>query len=234
MTDDFPLPDLPSPFEDEATGFELPPEAADGFTFEPPPGLPEPPLPEPPLQQVMVPEAAPSRATTPATAATPAPLASGRALVFRVAGRRYAVAVEQIVQVEVPGQIVHLPHVPPAILGVTHLRGEIVSVVDLRSLVSTRRPVTGSAPVAGARLVVVRGKEGSCGYLVDRIEGVRRLTATGADAEATSPDHLSELPAALVPHILGIYNAGGETVVLTDLAGLLASPELTGARGLSP
>jgi purine-binding chemotaxis protein CheW len=54
-----------------------------------------------------------------------------RALLLAVGADRYGVALEQVrVVLEAPG-VTRLPDGPPAVLGVTNVRGEVVPVVDL-------------------------------------------------------------------------------------------------------
>jgi len=79
-------------------------------------------------------------------------------LQFILAGHDYAVGLTNVLEIGSPAAITPLPHVPEWLLGVSNLRGDILSVVDLRLFfgLPRARPETspkrqrGDGPVASA------------------------------------------------------------------------------------
>lgn len=53
-------------------------------------------------------------------------------VLFGIGSVVYGVAIENVREVVNPQPIITLPHAPPSVVGVTHHRGEVVPVVDLR------------------------------------------------------------------------------------------------------
>jgi purine-binding chemotaxis protein CheW len=107
--------------------------------------------------------------------------------------------------------------VPAWLCGVTNLRGDIVSVVDLRTFV-------GLAPYAPAtaRLLVTRliDEPFTTGLIVDAVD--RIVTLHTADiAEPASP-----LDGPLAPYLTGVCTVGERLVAVLDIDRLLRSAEI--------
>ena len=64
-------------------------------------------------------------------------------------------------------EIVPVPLAPPALPGIINLRGQILTVLDLRKRLQL--PPLESAQQEDARMVVVRAKEGLITFLIDRV-----------------------------------------------------------------
>lgn len=93
-------------------------------------------------------------------------------LAFSLAGDRYAVPVERVREIVRMRQLTPVPRVPPEILGVISLRGEIVQVMDLRM----RLGVQVSDSSRTSRIMVLHGDEGAVtGLLVDTVSEVLRV-----------------------------------------------------------
>jgi purine-binding chemotaxis protein CheW len=97
----------------------------------------------------------------------------------RVGGEPYALPVTDVLEVAPLGEVTPLPGAPPAILGVRNLRGQILPVVDLASLLGL---ATGAPP---GRMVVTEGDGRRAGLAVEAIDEVEELA--GADEPAESP-----------------------------------------------
>ncbi|MHC5080453.1 MAG: chemotaxis protein CheW [Planctomycetota bacterium] len=96
-------------------------------------------------------------------------------LVFRVGPERFALPVEDVREItRVPPLIARVPRGADFLLGVMNLRGQIVPVLDLRSMLG--QPQGGGK--ATARVVVLRGSEGDLGVLAEVVSGLRDLPAS--------------------------------------------------------
>jgi purine-binding chemotaxis protein CheW len=126
----------------------------------------------------------------------------------RVAGEEYALAVDEVLEIDELGEVVPVPGADAAVLGVRNLRGQLLPVVDLAS-------VLGLAPSATpGRIVVAEGGGRRAGLAVDSVAGVEQLPE--ATEEAGSP------------HLAGAALADGALVGLVDLASVLDAAQGTG------
>lgn len=94
---------------------------------------------------------------------------SGAWCTFRLAGGAYAVPVEQVQEVLRPAPITRVPMAAPAVRGLLHLRGAIVTVIDLAQVLGL--PASDACPRPH---IVVRDGERSVSLLVDAIGDVQR------------------------------------------------------------
>jgi purine-binding chemotaxis protein CheW len=138
-----------------------------------------------------------------------------RHLLFGLAGRCYAVLLEQVVEVERVPPWTPVPNVPDWLLGVANRRGDIVSLVDLCRFVG----LPSAAPAGQGRFLVVRSRGGelTTGLVVDRIFGMRLLSCRADGGTGEEP---------LTPYAQGVAQWEGRTVTVLDLDRLLLSPAL--------
>lgn len=93
-------------------------------------------------------------------------------LAFSLAHETYAIELAHIREVLPLKQLTPLPGVPSFVLGVIHLRGEIISVIDLK--VFFQLPVKGLTDLN--RVIVLESRHMTFALLADLIVGVRRLS----------------------------------------------------------
>jgi purine-binding chemotaxis protein CheW len=129
-----------------------------------------------------------------------------------------------------------LPNLPPWVLGVANIRGEIVSVVDLKTFLGlSPAPADPAGSGPGGMLILVRNEEMTVGLIVDRVAGMFHLDRRvplrpGPDKEGGPEEKLAAcLAGVLPPETAGLE---GETrpVHLLDVSRLLASPRMTRFR----
>lgn len=149
----------------------------------------------------------------------PAPEAPAleRYIVFSLGRARYAVPIGAVIEVGAVPPVTPVPHLPPWVLGVTNLRGEILSVVDLALFLGAA--AEGSAM---GRLLVVRGAgpEPYTGLVVDQVAGLASFAASRVVRAAALLDD----PASI--YLTGVVEQGGEVVAVLDVARLLAADAL--------
>lgn len=104
--------------------------------------------------------------------AEPEDSASGNAVLevlkFRLAYREYAIEMNYIREVVLTGEITPVPGTPDYISGICVVRGEIISLVDLRALLSI--PEKGLTDLN--RVIVMTSRHLSFGILADHITGI--------------------------------------------------------------
>jgi purine-binding chemotaxis protein CheW len=118
-------------------------------------------------------------------------------IVFGLNGTRYAVSFRSVLELDRLSPITAVPNTPDFVLGVTNVRGEVVSVLDLRRLLGLpplARPETG-------RLIQVRpsGKAVRSGVLVDSILGMRAVRLGQLEPDPTADGRVSPVLDGLFP-----------------------------------
>jgi purine-binding chemotaxis protein CheW len=112
-----------------------------------------------------------ARARALAVGPPPEPGAAIDVLEFVLAGERYAIGTEWVREVRPLRELTRLPGAPAFVLGIVHLRGEVMSILDLKKFFDL--PDKG---ITDLDEVIVLDDGAMCfGILADRIEGVRRL-----------------------------------------------------------
>ena len=154
-----------------------------------------------------------------ALAAVPLAPASqtSRYVLFAIAATQYAVPEAHVTELERVPRLTLVPRVPSWLRGVANLRGDIVSVVDLRIFLG----LSGALPPS-ARLLVVRllDEPFATGLIVDAVDRIVTLNA----GDITPP--AAPLDGPLTPYLAGVCSVGERLVAVLDIASLLRSPDL--------
>lgn len=120
---------------------------------------------------------------------------------------RYAVPLTGVSAVTKVAPITPLPGLPPTVLGAMNLSGEIIAVIDLRSLLG----LAAGHPSGASRLIIVAHQSERLGLLVDAIGDIHEVSAS--DHSSTTSDLI--LGQTLLPD--------GEILNLLDLPRTLAT-----------
>ncbi len=140
-----------------------------------------------------------------------------RYVLLSIASADYAVLEAFVTELERVPKITPVPHVPAWMRGVTNLRGDILSVIDMRTFLG----LDAALPNTGRMLVVrLLDEEFSAGLLVDSVD---RIVAVSPD-EIRSP--ASPLEGPLAAHLSGVCVIGERLVAVLDLEGFLRSPDI--------
>ncbi|MDP6556393.1 MAG: chemotaxis protein CheW [Pirellulaceae bacterium] len=135
---------------------------------------------------------------------------------FRVGDMLMGVDIRQVEEINRHVQVTAVPHAREYVRGVINLRGEVVTVVDLRT-------VLGLPPVEitkQTRTVVVRSKDEQIGLRVDRIGDVVKARTDEIDAP---PANFGGLDGRLCK---GVYKLETDLLVLLDVeAALVVEPQ---------
>jgi purine-binding chemotaxis protein CheW len=148
--------------------------------------------------------------------AAPAPARTvARYVLFTVAGAHYAVPQPHVTELDRVPAFTFVPNVPAWVRGITNRRGDILSVVDTRTLLGIERLAAGSG-----RMLVVRLLDDSCslGLLVDEVHQI--VSVQPEEVRAPGPG----LDGPLAPFLAGLVELDQRTVAVLDLDRLLRSP----------
>jgi twitching motility protein PilI len=139
-------------------------------------------------------------------------------LLFSQGGNRFAVAVDNVLEVVPVPESTWVPGVAGWVQGVANFRGEIISIVSLGHFLDLDQAVPANG---SSRLLVVQSREDlvRSGLVVDGVHG---------DVRA-SRDEIRPLTGAvqprLAPYLRGLLRAKDELHALLDLESLLLSEE---------
>jgi purine-binding chemotaxis protein CheW len=132
---------------------------------------------------------------------------------FRLMYQEYAIEMKYIREVILTGEITPVPGTPDYITGICALRGEIISLVDLRSLFAI--PERGLTDLN--RVIVLANGTMTFGILADHITGIGTIPVSQISPPDPGSSSISE------HYLLGIVN--GSLIVL-DAGAILADPKM--------
>jgi purine-binding chemotaxis protein CheW len=135
---------------------------------------------------------------------------------FYVGDLLMGVDINQLEEINRLIDITPVPHAPPYVRGVVNLRGEVVTVVDLRRILGL-----GESEITGRnRNVIVNSQGEQIGLLVDRI----------ADVVRASNDELDRPPANVGGvdgrFFKGIYKLEKNLLIILDVDAAIAMNEI--------
>ncbi|MCE1190078.1 MAG: chemotaxis protein CheW [Ignavibacteria bacterium] len=90
---------------------------------------------------------------------------------FQLAFEQYAIEAKYVLEVIPLKEITPLPHTPAFVLGLINLRGEVMSVLDIRKFFN----LPGSPISDLNRVIILRDGAMTFGILVDRIRGIQLI-----------------------------------------------------------
>ena len=126
--------------------------------------------------------------------------------------QEYAIGMQYVREVVLTGDITPVPGTPDFIAGICAVRGEIISLVDLRPLFSlTEKGLTDLN-----RVIVLTDNKLTFGILADHITGVGTI-----DMDQHPP-----IPAALPIDRKYILGVTGDSMIILDAAVLLSDPRM--------
>lgn len=155
------------------------------------------------------------RAQTLAREAVPAEAADAgiEVIEFLLAHERYAVASEYVREVYPLEDITPLPCTPAFVLGIVNLRGEILSVIDIKKFFDL--PEKGLTNLN--KVIVLESSDMVFGIVADAISGVRRIPRAGIQPSLPTLTGIRE------DYLLGVT---AERVVILDAEKLLTDEKL--------
>ena len=138
-------------------------------------------------------------------------------VIVEVSGSTFGIPMDNVHEIQRVPNITYLPRVPEWVLGVTNLRGNIVSVVDFRQMLEMNET---DAPTTSRRLVMVHSlvDEVATGLVVDRVMGIRNLRKGKIAKTTAATDQMSRF-------IRGMIDIDGRLAALLDIDKLLLSEE---------
>ena len=141
-------------------------------------------------------------------------------LVFRLGEERYGLDLCYLKKVMWAVGITPVPDVPPHILGIVPVRGEIVSVVDLKELLGLGASLPEGASLDELSIVVTTAGGVDAGFLVDDVEDVLELPEISIDPPMATFEKESR------DFIEGQTRVGGKLMAILNYEKILASEKM--------
>lgn len=145
-----------------------------------------------------------------------------RHIVFEMAGTHYAVPIENVREVLRPNRPTRVPGTPEWLPGVTNIRGDIVSVVDLPRFLGVA-----DQDKESRGLLIAQTSDGqiTVGLLVNEIVGIRQLIPS----QNVNRDQLQN---PIVDYIDSIAEHGSHLIPIMRLDALIRSTELNSSTAI--
>jgi purine-binding chemotaxis protein CheW len=132
---------------------------------------------------------------------------------FTIGEVNYGVPVEQVREVRDMQTVTPIPGAPIFVEGVTNLRGQIITVMDLR-----KRLGLAEKGGAGEKIIIIDLGKHAIGVVVDSVTEVS--TIRNPDIEKNS-----EVTSTLDESILGVGKQGNHLVIILDIAKTIAKAQ---------
>lgn len=135
---------------------------------------------------------------------------------FRVDDSWMVAPRDDVLEVILPPPLTRVPNVRPWLLGVANVRGNLLTVVDLRQFLGI--PV--AEPHRGQRVLVLNSTRFPAGFLVDEVAGHRQFSPNEQrHREAASIEQFA-------PYLLGAFVREGRPWLAMSLHKLASSPTI--------
>lgn len=145
-------------------------------------------------------------------------IAGEQHIVFLLAETEYATHIESVLEIGEPLNTTPVPNVPEWVMGIANLRGDIISVVDLRTFMGL--PPRGQGEASRMLVLQSRDREFSTCFVVDDVRGIRYL-----DMERIS-DHVLPDTDIMAQFVDGFYDHEGQSLVVLDVERMLLSKRM--------
>ncbi|OYZ12996.1 MAG: hypothetical protein B7Y39_18450 [Bdellovibrio sp. 28-41-41] len=147
-------------------------------------------------------------------------LARGRFLCFSLGKERFAIPLLQVKEVIANTNTTNIPQAPSYFKGIMNLRGQVISVIDLRSKLKVSKPESSLETT----IIILDINSLSIGVVVDSVESVVAYDAGNISAP---PDHDS---AVKTEYIVGVAREKDYLTLILDLRKALNTEDMTAAR----
>ena len=139
-------------------------------------------------------------------------------IIFELMNNTYAMPIGNVTEIGRPLPITTVPNVPHWLLGIANLRGDIISMVDLRGFLG----LSPADSTQEGRLLITRStnEETAVGLIVDSVSSIRFLQ----NREINTTTAVTKSKVA--PYLRGIYNDKEQLLVVLNIDKLLLSSEM--------
>ncbi len=147
-------------------------------------------------------------------------------IIFKLDEKLYGVHIDQVREITRVGEITPVPAAPRYVEGVTNLRGQVTTVIDLRK----KFGMTPKTLDKQSRMMIIESPGKSEGVIVDSIVEVTMLPK----ADIEEPPEIARASRGKQKYITGIGKKDGRLIILIDLRRLLSAESNKEAYAINP
>jgi purine-binding chemotaxis protein CheW len=133
----------------------------------------------------------------------------------------FALPLSSVLEIGRHPDITRLPNLPNWVLGISNIRGEIISFIDLKKFLG----INSTGTVLERRFFIIHNQDMKVGIIVDKIMGILFIDNIDANFQ-NSPYREGEI----ANYILGVSVSGEYLSNILDINKILASPRMTGFK----
>jgi purine-binding chemotaxis protein CheW len=136
---------------------------------------------------------------------------------FTLAGRQYAINIMKVKEISKANRFTYVPNTAAYVDGVYNLRGEIITIINLRSMFHL--PPAAGEKGALDNIIILHIQENILGVIVDSIENV-----IGVSSQMIQPRHplFTDIQ---MKYISGVVDVGGKLYVILDVDRIFGDEE---------
>jgi len=144
---------------------------------------------------------------------------------FTLAGKDYGIDILKVKEIRKAGNFTKVPNTPVYVRGVDNLRGDIIPIIDLRTMFNL--PAESKEASSLENIVILRLDSLVLGIVVDTIEKV-----VGISSESIQPPHpiFGDIN---IQYINGVVENDGRLYIILDVDRIFGQPESSNASSAS-
>jgi len=143
-----------------------------------------------------------------------------RFLTFSLGAESYAVPLPKVREVIAFGELTKIPNTPPYFRGIMNLRGQVISVIDLR--IKFQLP---DAAITPETAIIILDMQSLClGIIIDSVDAVLSIPS---DSISPPPDHESAIG---LDYVTGVARVNKSLILTLDIEKALSVEDLVAMR----
>ena len=139
-------------------------------------------------------------------------------ILFALEDTQFAIPISNALEIGQQPDITPLPNLPEWILGISNIRGEIISFINFKTFIG----IPSSVAKDERRFIIIHNQEIKVGIIVDRIMGIFSLDRPDGKIQ-NNPYRKGEI----ANYIQGTAVSGNNVTNILDIGRLLSSPRMT-------
>jgi purine-binding chemotaxis protein CheW len=139
-------------------------------------------------------------------------------ILFAIEDTRFAIPLSNALEIGFQPNIAPLPNLPKWILGISNIRGEIISFIDFKAFLG----IPSSGARQEQRFIIIHNQKITVGIIVNKIMGI--LSMDRFDEEIRSNPYRN---GEIANYIRGTAVSGESVTNILDIDRLLSSPRMT-------
>jgi purine-binding chemotaxis protein CheW len=139
-------------------------------------------------------------------------------ILFAVGDTQFSIPLSNTLEIGHQPDITPLPNLPKWVLGISNIRGEIISLINFRAFLG----IPSSGANGERRFIIIHNQKIKVGIIVDRIMGILSLDPSDGEIQS-NPYRKGEI----ANYIQGAAVSGESVTNILDIDKLLSSPRMT-------